>query len=186
MKQLKISFIMLVVMTVVFGVIYPLAMTGIAKLMFPEKSGGSLVKINGSITGSELIGQNFTGQRYFHGRPSANNYDGTNSGGSNFGPTNKKLYASAAKIAAEIRKENNLPAEFKIPADIVLASGSGLDPHISYEGAMLQVGRIASVRKKKEDDIIVLVKKNSETRYFGNFGESFVNVLKLNLALDKM
>jgi potassium-transporting ATPase KdpC subunit len=184
MKQFRISLIIIVVMTVLFGIVYPLAITGIAKLAFPEKSGGSLVKTGDEIRGSELISQAFTGPKYFHGRPSANNYDGTNSGGTNFGPTNKKLYVSTAKLAVDIRKENNLPADTKIPADLVLSSGSGLDPHISLDSAILQIPRIASSRKMKEDDIIVIIKKNTETRYFEDSGDSFVNVLKLNIALD--
>ena len=122
-----------------FGVIYPLAMTGIAKLAFPEKAAGSLVKSGDEIRGSELIGQGFTSSKYFHGRPSANNYDGTNSGGTNLGPTNKKLYDSTAKLAVDIRKENKLPAGVNIPADLVLSLGSGLDPHVSLDSAMLQI-----------------------------------------------
>jgi K+-transporting ATPase ATPase C chain len=186
MKQLRISLITIAVMTVLFGIVYPLIMTGIAKLAFPEKAGGSLVSTGDKIRGSELIGQAFTGTKYFHGRPSANNYDGTSSGGTNFGPTNRKLYDNTAKLAVDIRKENNLPADAGMPADLVLSSGSGLDPHISHEAALIQIPRIAAARKMKPDDIIEVIKKNTESRYFGDSGDAFVNVLKVNIALDKL
>ncbi|MFH0975956.1 MAG: potassium-transporting ATPase subunit KdpC [Spirochaetota bacterium] len=186
MKQFKISFLIFLIMSVLLGVIYPLVMTGIAEIALSKKANGSLIKINNVVSGSELIGQNFSGQRYFHGRPSANNYDGVNSGGSNFGPTNKKLIDQAVNYADRIRKENGLASDAKIPSDLTLASGSGLDPHIRLDSAMLQAPRIARERKINESVINDLIKKNRERRYFGLSGDSFVNVLKLNIALDSM
>jgi K+-transporting ATPase ATPase C chain len=186
MKQFKISFILFLIMAFSLGMIYPLLMTGIAKIAFPNKANGSLIKINGAVSGSGLIGQNFAGKKYFHGRPSANNYDGLNSGGSNYGPTNRKFIEQTGKLVGQVKKENGLLPDAKIPADLVLASGSGLDPHISLESALLQVPRIARERKLNESIINDIIKKNTESRYFGLFGDSFVNVLKVNIALDSM
>ncbi len=171
-------------MSVMLGILYPVIMTGIAKSAFPSKSAGSLVKTDDRVSGSALIGQLFAGRMYFQGRPSAVNYNSANSGGSNLGPTNKKLIDQAAANADTIRKENNLPQDAKIPADLVLASGSGLDPHISVESAVLQVKRIASERNMNESDIMNIITNNTEKRYFNIFGDSFVNILKLNIALD--
>ena len=184
MKQAAISIYMLITMTVMTGIIYPLAMTGIAQLLFSKQANGNLVTVNGSIAGSELIGQGFVGQKYFHGRPSANNYDGTNSGGSNYGPTNRKLVERAEKLARSMRIENGLPASATIPSDLVLASGSGLDPHISLESACLQVNRIAGARGIDKSILNKLLTHNSQKRYGGLWGDSYVNVLKLNIALD--
>jgi K+-transporting ATPase ATPase C chain len=186
MKELKTSIIMISMMSLVLGIVYPLAMTGIAGLVFPEKAGGSLIKINGRTIGSELIGQSFTGAEYFHGRPSANNYDGLFSGGSNLGPANKKLFDNAANLADQIKKENGLPAGSKITADLVLASGSGLDPHISVESALIQVSRIAAKRIISEPALIKMIDRSAEKQYFNLFGNNIINVLKLNLALDAM
>lgn len=184
MKQFKISLIMLLAMTIILGIAYPMMMTGIARIIFPEKSGGSLIKLNNSITGSRLIGQSFTGPKYFHGRPSANNYEAVSSGGSNYGQTNKKFIDQVKERAEHVRKENMVAPGTIIPADMVLASGSGLDPHISLDSAMLQVKRIAKVRKINESIIINLVKSKAEKQYFGIAGNSFVNVLELNMALE--
>jgi potassium-transporting ATPase KdpC subunit len=186
MKQLKISFVILIIISFITGFLYPLMITGLAQLALPIKANGSLVTLDERITGSELIGQQFTSPKYFHGRPSANNYDGGNSGGSNLGPTNKKLIDRAAKMAELVRKENGLSANAKVPADLVLASGSGLDPHISIEAAVLQVPRIARERKMDSSIVIDLIRGISEKQYFGIFGNSFVNVLKLNLSLDAL
>jgi potassium-transporting ATPase KdpC subunit len=184
MKQIKISLILFLIMTLLTGIVYPLLMTGIAQLAFREKAGGSLVSSNGHIAGSSLIGQNFTGKGYFHGRPSANSYDGANSGGSNFGPTNKKFIDQTAKLAKQVRRENGLASSAEIPAELVLSSASGLDPHIGINSALIQTARIARERKIGETLIRDLINRNSEMRYFGLFGDSFVNVFKLNLALD--
>ena len=186
MKELKISLIVLAIMSLILGIIYPLAMTGITDLIFPKRAGGSLIMINGKTIGSELIGQNFTGAEYFHGRPSANNYDGLFSGGSNLGPVNKKLLDNAAILADRIKKENGLSNETKIPADLVLASGSGLDPHISVEAALIQVPGIAGRRKIDKSVIIKMIDRSTEKQYFNLFGNVYINVLKLNLALDAM
>jgi K+-transporting ATPase ATPase C chain len=184
MKQLKITGIYFLIMSLILGILYPLAMAGFARLAFPEKAGGTLIVQNGRIAGSELIGQNFSGPRYFHGRPSANNYDGTNSGGSNLGPTNRKLVEQASKLAEQIRQENDLPAGAKVPADLILASGSGLDPHISMEAALVQAARVARERKVDVSVVNNMVRKNSERSYFNSAGSEYVNVLKLNMALD--
>jgi K+-transporting ATPase ATPase C chain len=176
--------LMLITMTVMAGIMYPLAMTGIAQLLFAKKANGSFITTNGTIMGSELIGQNFTEPKYFHGRPSANNNDGSNSGGSNLGPTNKKLIERAERQAIRVRRENGLPADAKIPSDLVLASGSGLDPHISLESALIQVNRIAGVRGIEKSIIVKLLTYNSQKRYWGLWADPYVNVLKLNIALD--
>lgn len=186
MKQLKISIFYFIVMSVILGLAYPFLMTGIAKFAFPEKSGGSLIEVDNRICGSILIGQIFTNGKYFHGRPSAINYDASNSGGSNWGPSNKKFIDQAAKNADTIRKENKLAVDAVIPADLVLASGSGLDPHISADSAMLQVKRVASERKISESVVRKIIQDNTGKRYFNIFGDSYVNVLKLNIALDSM
>ena len=183
MKQAVIAIYMLITMSVMTGIMYPLAMTGIAQLLFSKQANGSLVTANGAIAGSELIGQGFAGPKYFHGRPSANNYDGTNSGGSNLGPTNKKLIEQAEKQAIRVRMENGLPAGTSVPSDLVLASGSGLDPHIGMESARIQVNRIAGERGIDKSIIIQLLALNSEKRYWWS-GDLYVNVLKLNIALD--
>ncbi len=186
MKQVKISVVMFLIISLLTGIAYPLLMTGIAQLAFGRKANGSLIEANGNIAGSALIGRNFSGPGYFHGRPSANNYDGLNSGGSNYGPTNKKFIDQTAQLAEKVRKENYLPSDAAIPAELVLASGSGLDPHISIHAALIQTARIARQRKINESIIRDLVNTSSEKRYFGMFGDSFVNVLKLNLALDAL
>jgi K+-transporting ATPase ATPase C chain len=183
MRQVAISALMLIIMTILFGIIYPMAITGFAQLVFAKKANGSFIAANGAVIGSELIGQNFSGPKYFHGRPSANSYDGTNSGGSNLGPTNKKLIEQAEKQAIRVRMENGLPAGTSVPSDLVLASGSGLDPHISMESARIQVSRIAGARGIDKSIIIRLLTHNSEKRYWG-YGYQYVNVLKLNIALD--
>jgi K+-transporting ATPase ATPase C chain len=186
MSQFKSSLLMLLVMSVLLGLVYPLAMTGIAQLMFSKNAGGSLITAGGRITGSRLIGQNFTSTRYFHGRPSAHDYDGANSGGTNLGPTNRKLIDRASDTAARVRRENGLTANARVPSDIVLASGSGLDPHISLESALLQTGRVAAARGIDQPAIIKLVKRSAEKQYAGLFGDPIVNVLELNLSLDAL
>ena len=142
-------------MTVLLGLAYPFAMTGISQLFFREKANGSLVVSDNRVAGSSLIGQNFTNPKYFHGRPSAMEkpYDASNSGGTNFGPSNAKFLEEVAKRIEKVRKENTLDPAAPVPADLVLASASGLDPHISVETAMLQVPRIAKARGLQESEV---------------------------------
>ena len=151
----------------------------------PDKASGSLLYVNGTVVGSELIGQNFTSPGYFHGRPSAVGYAGNNSGASNYGPTSAKLMEQVRQRVEQVRRENGLFPNASVPADLVLASGSGLDPHISVEGAMLQVQRVARVRGLPSE-VKALVDQHTEYPQFGFLGQERVNVLSLNLALDEL
>ena len=187
MKQLMIAVKVTILMALVTGVVYPLLVTGLARAIFPRQSGGSLIRSNGKTIGSELIGQRFTRPEYFHGRPSAagnDGYDGLSSGGSTLGPTNQKLIDRVRDDAKKFRDEN---PTFKgpLPADLVTASGSGLDPDISPASAEAQVDRVAAARHISPDAVRKLVADNTEDRQFGVLGEPRVNVLKLNLALDR-
>jgi len=181
MKQLLIAVKATIVLTVLTGVLYPLLVTGLAKVFFPRQAAGSLIEANGKTIGSELIGQKFTRPEYFHGRPDA--YDGLSSGGSNFGPTNQKLIDRVKADAAKFRAENPTFTG-PIPADIVTASASGLDPHISPAAAEAQADRVAVARSVPVDTVRQLIAEHTEGRQMGVFGEPRVNVLKLNLALD--
>jgi potassium-transporting ATPase KdpC subunit len=181
MKQLLIAVKATIVLTVLTGVLYPLLVTGLAKVFFPHQAAGSLIEANGKTIGSELIGQKFTRPEYFHGRPDG--YDGLSSGGSNFGPTNQKLIDRVKGDVAKFRAENPTFTG-PIPADIVTASASGLDPHISPAAAEAQAGRVAVARGVPQDTVRRLIADHIEGRQMGLFGESRVNVLKLNLALD--
>jgi K+-transporting ATPase KdpC subunit len=181
--QIQPAIMILVFMTLITGVIYPLAVTGIAQIMFPHQANGSMTIINGKAYGSELIGQHFDDPKYFWGRPSAAGYDAKSSSGSNYGPTNPALQE---RIQARINAlkaadpDNTLP----IPVDLVTASASGLDPHISVAAALYQVHRVAQARGLSDDVVKALVDQYTEGRQFGFLGEPRVNVLLLNLALD--
>jgi K+-transporting ATPase ATPase C chain len=182
-KNLVTAVMMTIVTTILLGVIYPLAVTGLAQL-WPDKATGQLITRNNIVIGSRLIGQTFTGAGYFHPRPSAagGGYDAANSGGSNYGPTNQKLIDRVKADAARLQAEN---PDRAIPVDLVTTSGSGLDPHISPAGADFQVPRVARARGMSPADLQTLVAEFTEGRQFGFLGEPRVNVLELNLALDK-
>jgi K+-transporting ATPase ATPase C chain len=188
LKQLRTAAIMVVVLTILTGVAYPLAMTGLAQVFFPSQANGSLVTdAKGNVIGSTLIGQNFSQPQYFHPRPSAagaNGYDATASGGSNLGPTNQKLIQTVADRAAAYRQENGLAANAPVPVDAVTASGSGLDPEISPANAYLQVARVATARKMSEADVRAVVDRHVQGAFLWVFGEPRVNVLQLNMDLD--
>jgi len=182
-KQLIVAVLYTLFTTLIFGIAYPLAVTGMSQLLFPNQANGSLILKNGKIVGSRLIGQSFNGEKYFHSRPSAagNGYDPTASGGSNLGPTNQVLVARVQQDVAALQKENPRAA---IPPDLVTASGSGLDPDISPANAEFQIPRIAKARGITVDQLRPIVAKHSQGRQFGILGEARVNVLELNLELD--
>lgn len=174
---------MLLIFTLLTGVLYPIAITGVGRVLFRTKTDGSLIVKDGIVIGSSLIGQKFENPGFFQGRPSAVNYDAGGSGGSNLGPTNKKLIDGIKARADQIRKDFNISGKTAFPSDFISASGSGLDPHISIETAMLQADRIAAARKVDKSEIENLIKTNTERQlYF--YGSRFVNVFKLNLSLS--
>jgi K+-transporting ATPase ATPase C chain len=193
MKQLLIAVKATLLLTVLTGLAYPLLVTGLAKALFHNQAEGSLIQgglsqDHGRTVGSELIGQRFTRPEYFHGRPSAagsDGYDGLSSGGSNLGPTNQKL---ADRVTDDMKKFRAANPAFSgpVPPDLLTASGSGLDPHLSPASAEAQVARVAAARKMTADAVRQLVAANTEDRQLGILGEARVNVLKLNLALDSM
>jgi K+-transporting ATPase ATPase C chain len=184
-SEIRPAILITLFLTAITGILYPLAMTGLAQVVFPHQANGSLMVEGGQVVGSELIGQNFSGEAYFHPRPSAagtNGYDATASGGSNLGPNDAGLLKRIGDSARQLAQER--PGA-PIPVDLVTTSGSGLDPHISPAGAELQVARVAKARSLSADAVRDLVRANTEGRQFGILGERRVNVLLLNLALDR-
>ena len=184
-KNLLIAVWFTLVTTVMFGVLYPLAITGLAQMFFPSRANGQLIERNGKIVGSRIIGQSFSGPGYFHSRSSSagTGYDPTSSGGSNLAPTNKNLIARVKADVQRLQAEN---PTVSIPIDLVTSSGSGLDPDISPAAAQFQIPRIAHARGMKEDDVRTVVRKHSMDRDLGFLGEPRVNVLELNLELDTL
>jgi K+-transporting ATPase ATPase C chain len=196
LKEVRPAIVLVVALTVITGLIYPLAMTGIAGTLFPYQAQGSLIVKDGKVVGSALIGQVFADDKYFHGRPSATNtpdpknpaktvdapYNAANSGGSNLGPTNKALVDRVKGDVDKLKQENSAAP---VPIDLVTTSASGLDPHISPEAALFQVPRVAKARNMPEDRVRQLVNDHVEGRLVGLLGEPRVNVLALNLALDR-
>src|SRR3954454_18828512 len=195
LKEIRPAIVLVVALTAITGLVYPLVMTGIAGRLFPYQAQGSLIEKDGKVVGSALIGQVFADDKYFHGRPSATNapdpkdstktvdapYNASNSMGSNLGPTNKALIERVKGDVDTLKKEN---ASASVPVDLVTTSGSGLDPHISPEAALFQVPRIAKARNISEDRVRQLVQERTEGRFLGLLGEPRVNVLTLNMALD--
>jgi K+-transporting ATPase ATPase C chain len=186
-RQLVPALLAFVAFTVILGIIYPLAITGISQLGFSSKANGSLVKREGLVVGSRLIGQSFTAPAYFHPRPSAagDGYDGTSSSASNLGPSNPVLLKDVRARIAAYRTDNGLAAGATVPIDAVTASASGLDPHISPADAAIQAVRVAKARNLELPQVLDLVRQHTDGRSLGFLGEPGVNVLELNLALDR-
>ena len=187
LAELKTSLIITAALAVILCGLYPLAVFATAQAFFPEKAGGSLLRSGAEIIGSQLLAQPFTGSQYFHPRPSAagDGYDASASGGSNLGPISKKLIDTVEERVEQYRAENGLRPDAEVPADAVTASGSGLDPHISVANALLQAPRVAKARGSSEDTVKEEIRRNTERRDLGILGQPRVNVLLLNLALDK-
>jgi potassium-transporting ATPase KdpC subunit len=187
MTELRISLVVTFLLAVIVSGIYPMLVWGIAQALFPYKANGSLIVRDGKTVGSELIAQNFKDPKYFHPRPSAAGdvgYDATSSGGSNLGPTSKKLIDSVKERVEAYRAENNLPPTVPVPADAVTASASGLDPDVSVKNALIQARRVAKARGISEQAILAKVRAHTEERTLRILGEPRVNVLTLNLSLD--
>lgn len=185
-KEVKPAVLLFLAFSLLTGLVYPLLITGVVKTTMPERADGSLIVVDGQVIGSELIGQNFSTPGYFHGRPSAVSYAANGSGASNLGPTSSRLMDEVRRRVEQVQMENNLSQNMPVPADLVEASASGLDPHISMEGAMLQVPRVAKARGFPESEVKLLVYQTIEPAQFGILGQERVNVLKLNLALDDL
>jgi K+-transporting ATPase ATPase C chain len=185
-RQLPAAAGMLLLFTLLTGLVYPLVVTGIAQVAFHDKANGSLLERGGTVVGSSAIGQAFTGAEYFHPRPSAVAYDPRDSGGANLGPTNPELLKSIRKNAEAYRAENGLPTDYDVPVDAVTSSASGLDPMISVTNAKLQAPRVAEARGLSLEQVLGLVDENTTKRGLGFLGESGVDVLDLNLALDSL
>jgi potassium-transporting ATPase KdpC subunit len=185
-RQLAPAVLAIIVFTVITGIVYPLVVTGVAQVAWNDKANGSLIKKDGVVVGSSLIGQNFADEKYFHPRPSAagTGYDGLASAASNLGPTNPDFLSAVQDRVAAYRQENGLAADQEVPVDAVTASGSGLDPDISVANARLQAPRVASARGMSVDQVLALVSQHTNGRQWGFLGEPGVNVLELNLALD--
>jgi len=197
LREIRPAIVLVIALTLITGVAYPFVMTGIAQVIFPNQAQGSLLERHGKVVGSTLIGQEFTSEGYFHGRPSATTapdpndstktvpapYNAANSGGSNLGPTNKSLIE---RVQGDIEKLKGENPSAQVPADLVTTSGSGLDPHISPEAALFQVPRVAKARNLPENQVRQLVAENTSDRFVGLLGEPRVNVLELNLALDRL
>jgi potassium-transporting ATPase KdpC subunit len=186
-KQLGVALRITIISIVIFGFIYPFAMTGLAQVLFPEQANGSFVRRGGVVVGSSIIGQLWTTRQYFHGRPSAagKGYDPTATGGTNLGPTSKKLMDATKATIAALRKENP-DATVPIPMDLVTSSGSGIDPDISPEGAYYQAPRVAAARHIPVAKVNALIAGAVQGRTFGILGEPHVNVLDMNLELDEL
>ncbi len=189
LSEIRSALLVTLVLAVVCCGLYPLIVFGLGQALFPHKANGSLiVDTPGNVKGSRLIGQQFTGEKYFHSRPSAagNGYDSTSSGGSNLGPTSQKLHDSIAQNVNDYRSQNGLTTNAPVPADAVTASGSGLDPHISPENASLQAARVATARGLALERVRQLIREHTDLPGLGFLGDPGVNVLELNLALDRL
>ena len=182
LRELKISILMLLTLTILTGIIYPFSITLITQILFPYQANGSLIVKNKNIIGSKLIGQSFTEAKYFHSRPSESDYNALKSGGSNLGPTSKMLINKIKSNSIKLQNEN---VNSSIPIDLVTESASGLDPQITPEAARFQIPRIAKAQNLSEEKILELIKKHTEHKLLGIFGEERVNVLILNLALNE-